>query len=165
MPRKKSAPPVPTPASQAPSNENSKRRRHRNSRSRSVLHLDTRHYRIRGLENNHSPHQLRVNILATRDDLVHLDTLDLCKASTRLAFIRATASELYLDEAVVKKDVGRLLLELERLRESQIEAATQVRVAKVELSAADRRAAAGLPAGHPTSDADSPRLRRLWSGR
>ncbi len=105
------------------------------------LRLDTRHYRIRGLENNHSPHQLRVNILATRDDLVHMDTLDLCKASTRQAFIRATASELYLEEALVKKDVGRLLLELERLRESQIAAATQVRVATVELSAADRRAA------------------------
>ena len=37
--------------------------------------FDTRHYRVRGLERNTSPHQLRVNLLATRDDLVHLDTL------------------------------------------------------------------------------------------
>ena len=129
MPRKKPAPPV---------------RADLTVETRGTdLHItiETRRYRIRGLEHNFSPHQLRVNVLATREDLVHLDTLDLCKASRRLAFIRATASELYLDEAVVKKDVGRLLLELERLREAQIEAATHVRVTKVELTTADKRAA------------------------
>ncbi len=36
------------------------------------LTVDTRRYRIRGLEKNMSGHQLRVNILATRDDLVFL---------------------------------------------------------------------------------------------
>ena len=36
-----------------------------------------RRYRIRGLERNHSSQQLKVNILAARDELVHLDTLDL----------------------------------------------------------------------------------------
>ena len=42
-----------------------------------------RRYRIRGLERNHSSQQLKVNILAARDELVHLDTLDLFKARSR----------------------------------------------------------------------------------
>jgi len=62
--------------------------------------IDTRRYRIRGLQKNLSPHQLRVNILATRDDLVHMDTFDLCKAKSRASFVKATASELFLDEQV-----------------------------------------------------------------
>ena len=36
-----------------------------------------RNYRVRGLEKNNSSQQLKVNVLARRDDLVHLDTLDL----------------------------------------------------------------------------------------
>ena len=106
--------------------------------------IDTRRYRIRGLENNFSPHQLRVNILATRDELVHMDTLDLCQAKSRTSFIRATAAELYLDEPLVKQDVGKLLLQLEQLREAQLTAATACDTLKKELSAADRRAAIDL---------------------
>jgi hypothetical protein len=103
--------------------------------------IDVRHYRIRGLERNFSPHQLRVNILATRDGLVHMDTLDLCKASSRASFVKATAGELYCDQEVIKKDVGRILLELERLQADQIEAATRAQVTQVELSACEREQA------------------------
>ena len=77
-----------------------------------TITIDTRRYRIRGLDKNLSPHQLRVNILATRDELVHMDTFDLCKAKSRVSFIKATASELYIDEAIIKQDVGKLLLQL-----------------------------------------------------
>ena len=105
------------------------------------LAIDTRCYRIRGLEKNMSAHQLRVNILATRDDLVHMDTFDLCKAKSRTSFIKATASELFLDEPIIKKDVGKLLLGLEKLHEHQIDAAKQLNERKVELSAAEKRAA------------------------
>lgn len=105
------------------------------------VRIATRHYRIRGLEKNLSPQQLRVNLLATRDGLVHLDTLDLCKAKSRLSFIKATASELYTGEAIIKQDMGRLLLELERLQQDQIEAATRTHDRKVELSASQKRSA------------------------
>jgi hypothetical protein len=71
-----------------------------------AITIDTRRYRIRGLEKNLSPHQLRVNVLAMRDDLVHMDTFDLCKAKSRTSFIKATASELYMDEVIIKQDVG-----------------------------------------------------------
>jgi hypothetical protein len=102
--------------------------------------IDTRKYRIRGLEKNHSSQQLKVNILATRDELVHLDTFDLYKARSRSSFIKATASELFTDDQIIKRDIGLLLLELERLQQDQIEAATESQK-PVELSPGEKRAA------------------------
>ena len=72
------------------------------------LTVGTRRYRIRGLDQNHSMGQLKVNILATRDDLVHLDTLDLYKARSRTSFIKATASELYTDNDIIKREKNRV---------------------------------------------------------
>ncbi len=133
MPRKKSAPPVRAKTThQEPVLETKGSEVH--------LTIDTRHYRIRGLEKNMSSHQLQVNILATRDGLVHMDTLDLCKAKARVSFVKATASELFIDEQVIKKDVGTLLLQLEQLQAQQIEAVTAPEK-PVELSAAEKRAA------------------------
>ena len=90
------------------------------------LSIETRTYRVRGLEKNHSSQQLKVNILATRDELVHLDTFDLFKARSRSSFIKATASELFTDDQIIKRDMGLLLLELERLQQDRIEAATRM---------------------------------------
>ena len=79
------------------------------------LELGTRRYRVRGLERKQSTQQLRVSLLVTRDELVHLDTLDLCQARSRSSFMKAAAAELYVEEATIKQDLGRLLLVLERL--------------------------------------------------
>ena len=98
------------------------------------LRIDNRHYRIRGLERNMSLQQLRVNVLASRDELVHMDTLDLCKAKSRSAFVKATADELYVDQQVVKKDIGRMLLALEQLQQQRIEDATQPEDTTVQLT-------------------------------
>ena len=108
------------------------------------LAIDTRGYRVRGLERNQSAQQLRVNVLATRDELVHLDTLDLCQARARASFVKAAAAELYVEEALIKQDLGRLLLVLEQLQQEQIEAATSARETNVELSATEREAALEL---------------------
>lgn len=86
---------------------------------------DDRAYRVRGLERNLSGMQLNVSITATRLELVHVDTLDIVKARLRQAFIKATAAELFIDEEVIKKDLGQLLLHLEDLQRKQIEAASQ----------------------------------------
>jgi hypothetical protein len=107
------------------------------------LIFDTRRYRIRGLENNHSAQQLRVNILAVRNGLVHLDTLDLYQARSRTSFIKATANELFLDQQTVKRDVGQLLLQLEQLQHQRCERETAV-AQPVEVSDADRQAAMQL---------------------
>ncbi len=95
---------------------------------------DDRRYRIRGLEKNTNAYTLKVNILASRDDLVHLDTLDLVKARSRTSFIKATASELYVDADLIKRDIGKLLHKLELLRQQQINAAKKPTAKVVELS-------------------------------
>lgn len=92
-----------------------------------VITRDDRVYRIRGLEQATSPLRLNVSVLVSRDDLVYLDTIDLTKARARNQFIRATASELYRDEDLIKKDVGRILLALETLQAERIEAAKRPR--------------------------------------
>ena len=67
---------------------------------------DDRRYRIRGLEKNNSTCTLKVSLMVSRDGLVHLDSLDLVKARSRASFIKATASELYVDADIIKKDIG-----------------------------------------------------------
>ena len=99
-----------------------------------------RRYRIRGLERNYSPQQLKVNVLACRDDLVHLDTLDLYRARSRNSFVKATSSELYVDAATIKRDIGTILLRLEQLQHEQIDSATHCSQTP-ELTAAERSAA------------------------
>ena len=88
------------------------------------MNFATRRYRVRGLEHNPSPQQLRVNILAVREELVYLDTLDLYQARSRASFIKGTAHELLLDPTIIKRDLGQLLLELESLQQSRLENAT-----------------------------------------
>ena len=93
-----------------------------------------RYYRVQGLDKNMSSLTLRVCIRASRFDYVHLDTLDLVKARSRSSFIQATAIELFVDEEIVKKDIGKLLLKLEDLRNRQIEAAKSAERPVVTLS-------------------------------
>jgi hypothetical protein len=107
------------------------------------LSIDTRSYRIRGLERNQSSQQLKINVLARRDDLVHLDTFDLFKARARSSFIKAAATELYTDIDIIKADIGKLLLTLEQLQLDQIELATQT-VKPIELSPSETASAMKL---------------------
>lgn len=105
---------------------------------------DDRHYRIRGLEKNSSTTTLKINLLVSRDSLVHLDSLDLVKARSRTSFIKAAASELFVDEQTIKKDIGRLLLQLETLQADQIDALKQPKTIAVKLSAEDEHEALEL---------------------
>jgi len=85
-----------------------------------VLTFDDRRYRIRGLAKNTSYGQLKVNIMATRDGLLHVDTLDLYVARPRATFIKQAAAELLVDEQTTKRDMGRLLQQLEPLQADHI---------------------------------------------
>jgi len=102
---------------------------------------DDRHYRIRGLEKNTSTCTLRVNLMANRDSLVHLDSLDLVKARSRASYIKAAATELFVDEDIIKKDIGQMLLKLEQLQASRIEELKAPANAPVTISDEDREAA------------------------
>ncbi|MGH7856917.1 MAG: toprim domain-containing protein, partial [Candidatus Binatia bacterium] len=79
-----------------------------------VMPLGDRRWRVRGIAKNTSFDALRVNVLVARDGHgFHVDTLDLYSARHRRAFLAEAAAELGLEERVVKRDLGQLLLRLE----------------------------------------------------
>jgi DNA primase len=79
-----------------------------------------RRYRVRGLEKNTSHDLLKINLLASKAEAIHVDTLDLYSARQRAVFIKQAAIEMEVKEDVVKHDLGRLLLQLEEMQERQI---------------------------------------------
>ena len=109
-----------------------------------VLVAGDRRYRVRGLERNTSYEQLRVNVLASRGEAFHVDTLDLYSARQRAAYVHAAAEELGLKEEVLKKDLGRVLLKLEELQDERIKKALAPESAKVEMKAAAKEEALEL---------------------
>jgi DNA primase catalytic core len=108
------------------------------------LRLGERSWRVRGLGKNQSLEQLRVNVLCARGEGFHLDTLDLYSARQRAAFVKQASSELGLEEQVLKKDLGRLLLGLEELHERQVQEALSPKQPAVSLSEQEREEALAL---------------------
>ena len=109
-----------------------------------LFRRDDREYRVRGFEKNRSSCQLKVAMRVRRDSLVHLDSLDLVKARSRASFIKAAATELYVDADLIKKDIGTLLLKLETLQAQQIRDSKQPSQTQPEMSDTDRRDAMQL---------------------
>ena len=85
-----------------------------------IFKFGDRTWRIRGLERNMSFDSLRVNVLAGKGDVFHVDTFELYSAKHRQAFIKQASFELEVKEDVIKKDLGKLFLQLEMLQEKQI---------------------------------------------
>ena len=88
-----------------------------------IITLGDRRYRIRDLDKNKGYQQLKVNILVSREDLFHVDTLDMRLAKARFSFIKQVSAELCYSEDVIKKDLGKLYLKLEELQEQMIKQA------------------------------------------
>ena len=101
--------------------------------------FDDRHWRVWGLEKQLSCERLKVNLLVSRRELVHIDTLDLYAARLRRAFLEEAAAELYVEEATLKQDLGHVLLDLE-LRQDALIRERVARQAEPEpvLTAAER---------------------------
>jgi len=85
-----------------------------------ILNMDNRRYRIRGLDKNLCYEQLKINLLVSQDTLLHVDTFDLYASRPRNAFIKLAALELGVDDEVIKRDLGRILLKLEVLQDENI---------------------------------------------
>lgn len=107
--------------------------------------FDDRRWRVRGLNDNTSPGTMRVNLLLSREDVgFHVDTFDIYSARHRVAFIRQASTDLGLDEAVIRKDMGSVLLQLEEAQGELLRKLTAPKVVKVELTAEERDAALQL---------------------
>jgi DNA primase len=97
-----------------------------------LLSQGERHWRIRGWQKNLSPEQMRVNVQVRREteqtgNLYHVDTFDLYSAKQRAAYIHSAALELKLQEEVIKRDIGQLLLKLEMMQDALIAQTTAPR--------------------------------------
>lgn len=104
-----------------------------------------RRYRVRGLTKNTSYELMRVNVLATNSDGVHVDTFDLYASKARQIFARIAAVELETEEGVIQRDLGRLLLKLEELQDVNIQAAMKPKApSRAELAKADEEEAVAL---------------------
>lgn len=99
-----------------------------------VMTAGDRRYRVRGLHKNLSFEQIKVNILASRGDAFHVDTIELYTARQRSLFIKEASAEMGVKEDVVKRDLGRLLLKLEELQEQQIKRALAPKEKSVSIS-------------------------------
>ena len=103
-----------------------------------------RHYRIRGLAKNTSFEVLKVNVLVRRDAAFHVDTLELYHAKQRAAFIKAASVELGLEEAVIKRDLGQVLLQCEALQDQAIQEALRPTTQTVTLDETEQADALAL---------------------
>jgi DNA primase catalytic core len=108
------------------------------------LTLGDREYRVRGLSRNLSMEALRINVRASRGEKYHVDTFDLLAARPRALYVKQAADELGVAEETVKKDLGKLLLELETLQEKRIREASAPRAKEVVLSESEKAEALEL---------------------
>jgi len=87
---------------------------------------------------------LKINLLVSQGELVHVDTLDLYAARARGGFITQAANELRVREDLIKADLGRVLLQCEALQEQALRAALEVKPVAVVVGETERQAALEL---------------------
>lgn len=107
-----------------------------------------RRWRVRGLDHVSRVDALRVNVAVFAQDphlgeQFHLDTLDLYTARARAAFVHAAADVVRVSEAVLRRDLGRLLVACEQHLAAAAEATAPERT-QVVLTAAEETAALEL---------------------
>ena len=103
-----------------------------------------RRWRVRGLEKNTGPEQLRVNLHVRRQGgAFHVDTLELYSSRQRGVFTKQASLELGLEERVVKRELGQILLGLEERQEEKRKSEASEKKA-VELSDTEKREALAL---------------------
>jgi DNA primase catalytic core len=108
------------------------------------LTLGNRFYRVRGLDKNLSLGQLKINLLVSVGEHLHVDTLDLYQSRQRNSFIQQAAIECGMDDKKIKNDIGRLLLKLEQLQEENINNSLEKQSETIAISNEDQAAALEL---------------------
>jgi len=86
----------------------------------SIFTFDKRRYRVRGLEKNQSVNTLKINLLISDDNNVHVDSFDLYQSRPRSSFIKQASLELCIEEDLIKKDLSKILLQLEAIQEQHL---------------------------------------------
>ena len=86
-----------------------------------TITIETRRWRIRGLERNTIPGVMKLNIMVTNtlSERFHVDSFDLYHARGRRTFLAEAADEIGAAEPQLRGDLGRVLLKLEQLQHEQ----------------------------------------------
>jgi len=114
------------------------------SGSHKAIPGQNRHYRIRGLEKNLSYDVLKINVMVSCNEDVYVDIFDLYAARNRANFIKQAASEIGVNEHVIKNDIGKLLLKLEALQDEHIKTTLAPKQNNVVIDEADKAEAFAL---------------------
>jgi DNA primase len=89
-----------------------------------VYRFGERFWRVRSIDGKASVGQLRVNLLVRRGEgAFFVDTVELYSSRHRAAFLRAASEELEVEERIIKKELGDILLALE----NELEAAEKAK--------------------------------------
>jgi len=102
------------------------------------LHIGDRVYRVRGLGKNMAYDVLKVNLMVSTGERVHVDSFNLYSSRQRGIFASQAALELAVKESVVKGDLRHVLLRLEELQERQIRRALEPEDKTVHLNDTER---------------------------
>lgn len=103
---------------------------------------EARRYRVRGLAKNLAYEVMKVNVLAEKGEAFHVDTFDLRASKPKAAYTAQAASELKIDEEILKVDLRRVLRKLEALQDENIKGALEPKPAPGVTIAEPERAAA-----------------------
>jgi len=90
-----------------------------------TLTLGNRVYRVGGLDKNNSLEVLKVAVRLRHEENFHLDSFDMTRDGDRRRFIERAAEETGLENALIKRDLGRLLLALEEAQQQRLDAALE----------------------------------------
>jgi DNA primase len=103
-----------------------------------------RRYRVLGLEKNTSLGILRVNVLVTRGERLHVDTFDLYASRYRVMYSKQAGEELGVKEEVVSRDLGKVLWKLEELQRQLMKKTLEPKEEEITLSAEEKAPAMEL---------------------
>lgn len=109
-----------------------------------ILAFDDRRWRVRGLAKNLAYDVLKVNVLASCGERFHVDTLDLYSAKARTSFLMQAAIELQVSDAILKTDLGRVLLKLEELQDAAMRKVLEPEAPTATIAADEEREALTL---------------------
>jgi DNA primase len=100
--------------------------------------LGDRVYRVRGLTKNMAYDVLKINLMVSSSEHVHVDSFNLYSSRQRGIFASQAALELAVKESVIKGDLRNVLLKLEELQEQQIRRALEPEDKTVHLNDSER---------------------------
>jgi len=108
------------------------------------LELEERRYRVRGWQKPLIPEMLKINLMVSKGERFHVDTLDLYQAKARAAFIKQASLELSESEDRLKLDLGRVLRKVEAMQAAGLAEAQAEKAKRPAMSEAQHEEAMAL---------------------